>query len=120
MELLQQIMEGLWAGFQALVNALAPLVAAIASAIFGVQVSSADARGFTVVLLVMIFAWAISKAFFGVANSPSIQPQKITFTTDKTPAQIVLGEWAKRFRSLLIFGIVMLILYFVGTAMVSD
>jgi hypothetical protein len=114
MELLRQILEGLVVGFQVLVDLLSPLIASIVSAIFDVEVSPDAAHGFTTVLLVLVGAWAIGKAFNGVTKSPASQPMKVEHYTTKTPAQVV-GEdrWGK-VKTLLIIGAVLLTFYFIG------
>ena len=115
MELLQQIIEGLVSGFQFLVDVLSPMVAAMASAIFDVEITPASARGFTIALLLLFCAWGISKTFYGVTKSSANQPMTVVHHTTKTPAQVVSEDRRSTFKTLLIAGTVLAIVYFFGT-----
>jgi hypothetical protein len=118
MELLQQILEGLWAGFWALVDFLEPIIASLVEMMFDVEIPPGGARGFTVVLLVLVGAWAISIALSNVTKSPAIAPMTVTHHTTKTPAQVVLEDLGAKLRAVLIIGVVVVVLYYVGTVAV--
>jgi len=116
MERLRQFIDGLVAGFVLLVDALSPMVAALASGIFDVEITAAAARGFTTALLLLICAWGISKAYYGVTKSPANQPMKVEHFTSKTPAQVVSEDRWGKFKALVAVGAVLVIVYFFGTA----
>ncbi len=118
MELLQQILEGMVTGFQVLVDLLSPLIASVVGAIFDVEVSSEAAHGFTAVLLVLVGAFAIGKAYNSVTKSPASAPMKIELYTTKTPAQVVREDRWVKFKTLLAIGAVLLLVYYFGTATV--
>lgn len=119
MELLQQILEGMVAGFRTMVDILSPLIASLVSAVFDVEVSAEAAQGFTTVLLILFGAWAVGKAFNGVTKSPASQPMKVEHFTTKTPAQVVSEDRWGKVKTLLIIGAVLLVFYFLGDVAAS-
>jgi hypothetical protein len=116
MELLQQIMEAMLAGFQFFVDLLAPVIASLVGTIFDVEVSPEAAHGFATLTVVLVAAWLISKAFQGVTKSPANQPMKVELYTAKTPAQVVGDQRRGKFKTLLAACVVLALVYFFGIA----
>jgi len=116
-DLLGQILEGIWRGFWGLVAMLEPIFQTLVEAVFKTEIPPGGARGFTVFFLIMLGAWGVSKFFFGITKSASNQPQKVTHSTDKTPAQVVQEDRGKHLKAIMVFAFVVAILYFVGNAM---
>jgi len=116
MELLQQIVDGLISGFWVLVDLASPIIATLASAVFDVEITAAEARSFTTLLLLVVGAWVIGKAFFGVPKSARNRPMKIELTTAKTPQQVVREDWASNVKALAIIGGTLLLVYLFGIA----
>ena len=88
----------------------------LASGIFDVEITADAARGFTTALLLLICAWGISKAYYGVTKSPANQPMTVVHLTSKTPAQVVSEDRWGKFKTLVAIGAVLVIVYFFGTA----
>jgi hypothetical protein len=116
-QLLGQILEGLWKGFWGVVAALEPIVQAVAESVFDTQIAPGGASAFTAFVLFVIGAWAISRFFFSATKSASNQRQKVFHPTDKTPAQVVQEDRAKTLKAIMGFAFVMAVLYFVGMSM---
>ena len=114
MELLRQILEGLVTGFRVLVSLLSPFVASVIGAVFDVEVSSSAAHRFTTVLLLLVGAWAIGKAYNSVTKSPASQPMKIELFNTKTPAQVVSEDRAGKVKVLLVISAVLFVVFYFG------
>ena len=117
MELLQQILEGIWKGLWLIVEALEPVFRALAEAIFNTDIPPGGATSFTIMFLLLVAAWFISKFFFGVTKSAANQPMTVTHTTAKTPAQVVREDRVSHFKAIMGMVIILGILYLVGSSM---